>query len=151
MLTHPISLLGWSIFGVGLLMLLSWVPTSVPGSGFGQFSQTVYNAHKAEISKAIMLFGAVLAVVGTMARGFELLADKIAVLPKDEVASADHSPEAALVVDGEVGDAQEVVLIKDRQGKDREVKIMGDGTAVVQTITGLKKFPSVDDAKAYMN
>jgi hypothetical protein len=150
MLTHPVSLLGWLIFGIGFLMLLSWVPTNVPGAGFGQLSQSVYNAHKAEISKATMLLGAVLAIVGTIVRGFEFLAEKVAAFFGDEMASVNQKPYPTPTISEHVSDEQETVLVKDRQGRNREVKVMEDGTAVVQTITGLKTFPSVDAVKNYL-
>jgi hypothetical protein len=157
MLDHPFAILGWIVASIGFLLLLAWVPTSVPSGSFGGQSTQVFNAHKSAISSAVMSIGFVMVIAGTVARGFERLF--LANLSLTSVSSTnDRStelsarslPQDEITQESDLSEIVEVLSIKDRQGNDRQVKVSKSGAVVLQTVNGQKAFSSVDEARAYL-
>ncbi|MFU8779262.1 MAG: hypothetical protein ACNA7M_16610, partial [Roseovarius sp.] len=144
---HPVAIFGWLTIAVGFTMLVLWVPTEVPTSSLSNLNHTVFNAHKASISQAVMLLGSVMVLVGAIDAGFSGLQLKI---------SSKQSPNSgdANITTSSIGDkstsSNSKTKVKDRQGKIRELTLQQDGSVTLGTMTGIKTFPSVADAKKYL-
>lgn len=155
MLNHPVSVIGWLLAALGFLLLLAWVPTSVSAPGLGMRFDPVFNLHKSMISVSIMAIGLVMAIVGTIARGFESLRAEPTlqsiVVPAAAGATAAGRPAPVERLEGgDLSQTNWIVTVKDRQGKDRELRVSNDGSVAVDTVSGTKCFPTIDDAKTYL-
>ncbi len=77
MLSHPLTITGAGVATVGFLLLIFWVPIENQGFGYALrdygIRDSVFNMHRAEISRAVMSVGFVLVIVGVISRGFELV------------------------------------------------------------------------------
>ena len=71
---HPLSILGWCVTAVGFALLIFWVPTAVEAPLARDFlprGATVFNAHKAAISQAVIAVGLAMVISGAITSGFE--------------------------------------------------------------------------------
>lgn len=96
----------------------------------------------------MILVGGILVLVGVLEAGFSKLQLRLSANDNGISTEADF----ARSVNGmELNAPIHLVKIKDRQGKTREINIKPDGSVVAETMTGLKTFHSLDEAKAYFN
>ena len=150
MLNHPVSVIGWLLAALGFILLMAWVPTSVFAPGLGLRAESVFNMHKAMISLSVMATGFTMVLAGTIARGFESLQADRSMIAHEARAPSGRSVPVETITDGDLSKTNGVVTVKDRQGKDRQLRVSNDGSVAVDTVSGTKCFPSIDDAKAYL-
>lgn len=150
----PVTIFGWLLSAIGFLLLLAWVPIEQTSFGIPTGRQSVFNLHRAEITRAIISAGFVLVIIGVIARGFEMLVEARGRPSLQEGNSAvsalhDETVEATYGGDPEGEEGGSSVFVRDRQGREREIRRVGRGRYEAETISGPRSFASLDEAKRY--
>lgn len=157
MFSHPVTIVGWLLVALGNWLLYLWVPVEQPGSSMVGGGLYVYNFHRADMSWAIMFSGFVLVVIGVIARGFELIAQSKSLPALEsniaEASTTNREPIANVETDVSEDDPEGdgSVFVRDRQGREREIRRTDQGGYVADTITGQRHFSSLEEAKRYFD